>query len=184
MAVPKRGVGAVIVHFFQAISKTLGGGDHRFEGSMAPFISSARHIPRGVMRRARPPRLSGSRWRAGTLKSAVTAVFGGIFFEIWVSKRDNASPNGRANTPMGWTQNRALSARIIYFDNDAISSSSGCSSRPEKSHASMQAQQIMHMEASRTGVSVPFSRAPDGQISTHAVHPCWCWQFSAEMTGR
>ena len=72
----------------------------------------------------------------------------------------------------------------LYFGSDAINSSSGRNSRLEKSHASMQAQQIMHMEPSKAGTSGPFVKAPDGQISTHAAHPSWCWHVSAEIAGR
>jgi hypothetical protein len=70
-----------IVHFFQAISKTLGGGERRFGDSRESFISSEWHILRGVLGRG----FAQAR-RAGILKSAVTARLGGIFFRYGSQK--------------------------------------------------------------------------------------------------
>jgi hypothetical protein len=77
MAAPESGVRSGTVRFFQAISKFLGGGDRGFEDSRESFISSERHILRGVSGRE-PSNLR-------SLRSSVE-----FFFKIWLSKRDNA----------------------------------------------------------------------------------------------
>jgi hypothetical protein len=78
MARPDSGVRSGIVHFFQAISKTFGGGDHRFEGSSESSIPLERNILRGVSGRE-PSNLR-------SLRSSVESLF-----EIWLSKKDKAS---------------------------------------------------------------------------------------------
>jgi hypothetical protein len=44
----------------------------------------------------------------------VTAKFGGIFFEIWLSNRDNASFVAQDEHPVGRTQSRVACTRLIY----------------------------------------------------------------------
>jgi len=81
-----------IAHFFQAISKTFGGGDRRFEGSRASFISLERYILRGVSGRE-PSNLRSLRssvefllrygFQKGTMPPRAQEVsdFGGLVYE-------------------------------------------------------------------------------------------------------
>jgi hypothetical protein len=87
-----------IVHFFQAISKTLGGGERRFGDSRESFISSEWHILRGVLGRvlrgvlgrACPPSLRSGE-AGGNPQICGHCEVGWNFFQIWLSKRDNPS---------------------------------------------------------------------------------------------
>jgi hypothetical protein len=74
-----------IAHFFQAISKTFGGGDRRFEGSRESFISSEWSILRGVSGLARPITGGQEPSNLRSLRSSVESLY-----QIWLSKRDNA----------------------------------------------------------------------------------------------